>query len=197
MENNDNLKLENPDIRRLFDLKDVLYDQKWFAEQKDNFDLYYMYRGIERKDGLRYDITVVPAKMLGVEFNKTKGHYHPDQFGELYIVLSGKAFYLMQKKNEKGGVEDVYAVEAKAGDSVVIPPEYGHITINHGTEELKMANWTADGFESTYSPIEEKRGGAFYLTEKGWIENRNYAQLPALRFEKPEEKIPEDLSFLN
>jgi len=95
-----NLKNKKPDIRYLNDMKNVLYDQQW-AKTASNFELYYMYRGLKEKDGLRYDITVIPARMLGKEFTKTKGHEHVGNYGEVYIVLEGKAIYLMQKRRGK------------------------------------------------------------------------------------------------
>ncbi len=55
------------DIRTLDDMRDVLAD-KDFSKSSQNFDLYYMYRGVEEKNGLRYDITIIPAKMLGNVF---------------------------------------------------------------------------------------------------------------------------------
>ncbi len=193
--NEKNKKIE-PDIRYLYDLKSVVYDKEWL-EKSENFELYYMYRGLKQKDDLRYDITVIPPKLLGKEFVKTKGHYHPQQFGELYIVLSGKAFYLMQKIDSKGLIQDVYAVEAKEKEYVVIPPQYGHITINHGQKTLKMANWVHQGFQSTYSLIEKNKGGAYYyLKNHGWIKNNNYKKIPPLRFEKALKSMPKNLSFL-
>src|SRR3990167_10567232 len=105
-----------PDIRFLYEMKEVLYDKKWVKESP-NITLYYMYRGIKRKNGLRYDITIIPPKMLGKEFVKTKGHEHKNHFPELYMVLEGKALYLMQKRDKKGAVLDVFAVKAKNGRS--------------------------------------------------------------------------------
>lgn len=189
------MELKDPDIRHLHDLEKVVYDREWF-ENSPNFELYYMYRGIEEKGDLRYDITVIPPKMLGVEFTKTKGHYHPENYGELYIVLEGKAMYLMQRIDEEGEINDIYAIEATKGDYVVIPPHYGHITINHGKETLKMANWVYGGFESVYKPIEEKEGGGYFYTVEGWVKNKNYESLPDLRMEAAEKSMPEDLSFL-
>ncbi len=78
-------------------MKMVLHDQKW-VKTAPNIELYYMYRGLKKKNGARYDITVIPPKMLGKEFVKTKGHYHIGSYGEIYIVLKGKAIYLMQKE---------------------------------------------------------------------------------------------------
>ncbi len=189
------MKLENPDIRYLRDLEKVVYDKEWFKTAPGDLELYYMYRGVETRNNLRYDITVIPAKMLGVEFVKTLGHYHPDEHGELYIVLEGRAIYLMQKIDKDGEIEDIYAVEAKKGDHVVVPPEYGHITINPGDEELKMANWVAE-FKSVYAPIVKKGGGGYFYTDQGWIKNDNYRTVPDLRMEVVGDSMPEDLSFL-
>ncbi|MDD4062263.1 MAG: glucose-6-phosphate isomerase family protein [Candidatus Pacebacteria bacterium] len=190
------MKLENPDVRYLKDIENVVFDKEWLKEAP-NIELYYMYRNLERRGSLRYDITVIPAQMLGSEFVKTKGHYHPKQYGELYIVLEGEAIYLMQKVNEENEVVDIYAVEAKKGNYVVIPKDYGHITINPGPESLKMANWVYDGFQSNYSLIEEKGGAAYFYTINGWIKNDKYSNVPDLRFEVPEVEEPKDLSFLN
>jgi len=87
-----------PDIRHIKDLESVLYDKEWFQRENPDFGAYYMYRDIKRENGLRYDETVIPFRMFGEEFPKTKGHYHPKQYGEIYTVLEGKALYLLQKK---------------------------------------------------------------------------------------------------
>ena len=191
-----NLKNLTPDIRKLYDIKNVLYDKKWLKTAID-FDLYFMYRGIEEKDGIRYDITVIPPAMLGLEFIKTKGHYHIGQYGEVYTVLEGEAIYLMQKKNNKEEIEDAYVVKAQKGDVVVIPPLYGHTTINSSkTEELKMANWISPQYKSDYSLYEKMQGACYYYTSEGWIKNENYKNVPELRFEEPLKSLPEDLNFL-
>lgn len=187
-----------PDIRRLNDMKSVLHDKE-FAKISYNSELYYMYRGLEEKDGLRYDITIVPAQMLGDEFTKTKGHYHVGAYGELYTVLEGQAIYLMQKRKPKteDEVEDCYFVKAKKGDVVIIPSFYGHITINPSEDQdLKMANWVATSCMSDYSIFEKLNGGCYFYTTNGWVKNENYKSVPALREEQPIKSIPEDLSFL-
>lgn len=181
------------EIRYLNELKDVLYDQNW-AETAPNLELYYMDRGIEKKDGLRYDVTIIPSQMLGKEFVKTLGHYHKGASGEVYIVLEGEAIYLMQKG--KDIIEDVFAIKAQKGDVAIIPPYYGHITINPSGKELKMANWMAEVVQSDYSFIKKMQGACYYFTKDGWIKNKNYKNAPELRFEKPLKSLPEDLGFL-
>ena len=188
------MRLKNPEIRYLSDLKKVLYDQKLLKKTKD-FPVYYIWRKIKEKNGLRYDITVIPPRLLAKEFVKTKGHYHIGKYKELYGVLKGEAIFLLQKE-EKGGIEDVYYVKAKRGDWVLIPGGYGHVTINPILKILKMANWISKECRSDYKPIEKKRGACYYYLKSGWIKNKNYQKIPKLRFEKPLKSKPKDLSFL-
>ena len=180
-------------------MREVLADQN-FAKNSEDMDLYFMYRGVEKKGELRYDITVIPAKMLGDEFVKTKGHYHLENWQEVYTVLEGTAIYLMQKKNpnDETEIEDVYFVKTKKGETIIIPPKYGHITINPSkTEELKMANWVSENCKVDYSPFEKLQGACYYFTETGWVKNKNYKNIPEIREEQPLKSMPEDLSFLN
>lgn len=189
-----NLKNIKPDIRYLNEMREVIYDQKWL-KLTPNFELYYMYRGVKIKNDLRYDITVIPARTLGQEFVKTKGHEHLGKYGEIYLVLEGEAIYLMQKR-KSNQIVDVYAAKAKKGDVVIIPPHYGHVTINPSRKDLKMANWISKNCQSSYQLFEKMQGACYYYTTKGWVRNRNYKKVPKLRFEKPQKSIPKDLSFL-
>ena len=210
-----NLNNLTPDVRSIKDMEAVVYDKEWFITAP-NADLYYMYRGIEEKNDIRYDITVVPAKMLGEEFVKTKGHYHMGKHPEVYTVLDGQSIYLMQKRkaDSENEIEDVYAVQCQKGDVVVIPPDYGHITINPSpTNQLKMANWISRECKSDYSLFEKFQGACYYFiasqsqikadvtqtnadTKGIWVKNPNYQQVPELRFEKPLKEVPQDLDFL-
>ena len=189
-----NLKGKTPDVRSLNDMREVLYDQEW-AERAPNLQLYFMYRGLKEEDGIRYDITTIPALMLGKEYVKTKGHIHIGSYPEIYTVLEGEAIYLMQKE-ENDIITDVFAVKAKKGDFVIIPPFYAHVTINSGKEDMKMANWMASDAKSDYSPILDKKGACYFYTNEGWIKNPNYVEVPELRFEEPKKELPDDLTFL-
>ncbi len=184
---------KKPDIRFLNDMKEVLYDQKW-AKTAPNFELYYMYRGLKKQNGLRYDITVIPARMLGKEFVKTKGHHHKHQ--ELYEVLKGEAIFFMQK-GDKNLVKDALAIKAKKGEVVILPPLYDHTTINPAKTELKIANWLSEKCQYVYSFFEKAQGACYYYTKDGWIKNKKYKKVPKLHFKKPLKKVLKDLSFLH
>ena len=185
---------KKPDIRYLYDMKEVIYDQKWL-KTAPNFELYYMYRGVKKEDGLRYDITVVPPKMLGQEFVRTKGNRNSEGYQELYTVLEGEAIFLMQKT--KGEiVEDVVAIEAKAGNWVIVPPNYAIITINPSKKVLKIGNWVSEKTKNIYEDIEKMKGACYFYTQSDWVKNKNYDKIPKLRFEKPLKSMPKNLDFL-
>jgi glucose-6-phosphate isomerase len=138
--------LPEPSVRTLGDMRCVLAN----PDRSGNIPLYSMYRDLAltagdhaylREQNIRFDITVIPPGTVGGEYVKTKGHYHPLSpsgigYPELYQVLAGEALYLLQRSD----LGDIVAVTAKAGEFVLIPPGYGHVTVNAGKEELVMAN---------------------------------------------------------
>jgi len=188
-------KQKRSELRSLLDMRKVLYDQKW-VKTTPNFPVYYMYRKIKEKNGLRYDITIIPPKMLGKEFPKTLGHEHSGCFQELYEVINGEAIFLIQKVEDRQ-ITDVKAIKAKRGEKVIVPKGYGHITINPSKKSLKMGNWVSKRCRNTYSLFKKMRGGCYYYTKLGWIKNKNYKKIPRLKFGKPLKKLPKNLGFLN
>lgn len=180
-------KILIPDIRTLEQMREVIYDKRWLASANPRMPLYYMYRDVclpEDKEaiasaGLRYDITVFPPQMLGREYLKSAGHYHPHvpgqnvSYPELYEVVSGEAIFLIQKVGGKK-VLDARVVHAKEGDKLLIPPGFGHITINPAKTTLITANWVARDFSSEYGPIKTLGGGAYFFTTKGIVKNPSY-----------------------
>ncbi len=186
-----------PIIRTKKEIQEVLFE----AEEGGPEDLYYMYRGVvptaEKENiteqGLRFDITVLRPGTIGREYIKTAGHYHPlkpgtnSTFPEVYEVLFGKAHYLLQRPcNENyAELEKALLISAKPGDKVLIPPGYGHITINPGDDYLIISNWVANGFSLIYDPITEKKGGGYFelKDDEGpvFLPNSRYKHLPSLK----------------
>ena len=188
------IKLPKADIRTFSQIKNVLFNPKTKLKK-----FYYMYRDVApnpslKKYRLRFDITVIPHHEIGREEIKTTGHYHAHvrktnlTYPEVYQVVHGNAVYLLQKKSG-GKITDVIVAKAKAGEVVVVPPNYGHITINPSKETLVMANIVYGGFKSQYKEIGEKHGGAYYAIEKNnkisFIKNPSYKSVPGIRFRKP------------
>lgn len=178
--------------RSLTEMRSVLRDPE--AEGPER--VYAMYRMVGEREsfavqtayGLRYDLTVIPAGRLGSERVKTQGHYHPlasdgVAFPEIYAVLAGQAGFLLQSGGVAGPLEEVLLVQAAAGDQVVIPPGYGHVTVNTGEDTLVLANLVEAHFSSLYAPYLAHHGAAFYLRADGQLEaNPHYGTpLPVLR----------------
>ena len=180
--------LPEPSVRMVSDMRTVLKD----PECPVHGPLYFMYRELARTPHdrawlasrkLRYDLTVIPPAVLCGEKIKTKGHYHPANrsgvgYPEVYEVLEGSAHYLLQTRD----LSDVVLIEARAGDRVIIPPSYGHVTINPGNSTLSMANIVSTEFSSDYGEYEEKQGAAYYeLSDGRFVKNPRYSKIPQLR----------------
>lgn len=163
-------------VRTLAQMKNVMMGG---VDETATMDLYYMYRSVYVNDDIRFDITVIPPALIKGEYAKTFGHYHPGSedglvYPEAYQVLKGSAIFLMQKKNKNGSV-DAIVVQAREGDVVLLPPGYGHVSVNNGEGVLVLSNLVFDRFESIYSDFEENRGGAYYFLKDGEVaQNSNY-----------------------
>ena len=102
-------------------------------------------------------------------------------------MLEGTGHYLLQTRN----ADDVVMIEASVGDKILIPPGYGHVTINPGHEDLAMANLVSSEFSSNYGPYGELRGAAYYEMEGGaLVKNPRYPDAPPVRYCSPTE-VPE------
>jgi glucose-6-phosphate isomerase len=188
----------DPKTRTYDEAKDV-YLEKGAEEQ----DLYYMYRYFEAEPDaekfdsadLEYDITVVKPGKVGPEFIKTAGHYHgyvPNNnltYPEVYEVIDGKAEYLVQTKPDADSNIDVVVVRAEKGDKVVIPPGYGHVSINPGVECLVSSNLQKRDLPATadYETFKVNNGGALYRSQEGFQKNYNY-NFENYRIVRPREK---------
>lgn len=194
-----------PSVRFAQDMIGVILDQEW-VEKNKNRPLYYMYRDLAENDkdaknmselSLRYDMLDSVPVYLGKEYNKTAGHYHSGvkdtgfTYPELYELIKGDAYYLMQKV-EGDKIIDIYAVRAKSGDKILMPPGYGHFTFFLSKKPVRMSNWTPSNSLSHYDEIKQKHGAGYYAlvdenAEDGvrWVKNENYSYVPPLRFLKP------------
>jgi glucose-6-phosphate isomerase, archaeal len=182
-------ELPEPSVRTIGEMRSVLAEPECACEGP----LYFMYRDLARSDAdwqwlhahhLRYDLTVIPPRDICGEYVKTKGHYHPKNaqgvgYPEIYEVLEGEVHYLLQSRS----LDDVALVSAQEGDIVIIPPEYGHVSINPSSEmTLSMANIVSTAFESEYQQYENLQGAAYYEMIGGELKkNPQYPKVPPLR----------------
>jgi len=141
------------------------------------------------------DMTVINPGKVGNEYIKTVGHYHQNKPGtslaypEVYEAVSGKFEYLLQSELDKDGKVQVIWVVAEPGDKVVMPPNFGHVSMNVGLETaIEVDIQKRDNPNgSDYTMFKDRCGGAFYRTEDGLKKNPNYEVL-SLRIVKPLER---------
>ena len=179
--------------RSLEDLKPYLKN----SDIKKGLDpVYYVWRHVYLKrdsekikeNNLRYDLTLLPAGTIDSdserEYVKTAGHYH-ERYPEIYEVLLGKAYFLVQSES------NVYAAEVSQGEKFLIPPSYGHSTINVFNEPLIMANWVSEKAVYDYESYKNNSGAMYYFLKNGdfvdIIKNSNYKSAPEIKKIFPKE----------
>lgn len=179
----DSLIIPDPGVRTFKNLEEV-YPTLEGVSPEDT--AYLMYRDVstEKDENLfklsdiRYDITVILPHQVGKEYTKTLGHYHPfkdnsiDTYPEVYQVIKGEATYILQSFIHDS--IEVKVIKAKEGDIVIIPPNYGHITINPSDELLVMANLVERNFKSEYESIIDHNGGVLTYEGTNLVLNPQY-----------------------
>ncbi len=141
---------------------------------------YYMIRGGTKKK----NITVWESGTVGGEYIKTYGHYHVGELDETYWITQGEGIALLQKLVEIDGkphadrVEEFKAIKVKAGDSVYMPPGYGHLLVNTGHEWFVTAdNSPVDGAadnasmpgHADYEMVKQMQGFAYYVVDRAGV----------------------------
>lgn len=138
---------------------------------------YYMIRG----GSDQRNVTVWEPGKVGGEYIKTYGHYHIGQLDETYWILLGEGVVLQQKLVHEGDapqpdrIEEFRAIAVKPGDSVYMPPGYGHLVANIGTTYLVTADDSPVDFgekdpvsmpgHADYEMVKQMHGFAYYVIE--------------------------------
>jgi glucose-6-phosphate isomerase len=195
-------------------MKDLLYRPEGID---DSQRCYYYYRDIAfekdrelfQKYDFRYDISVIMPGTLNGELKKTSGHYHgyikgtQYTYPEVYEVLLGKAMYIMQKVSNFDSpeplIEDLKAVIVQEGQAVVIPPYYGHCSVNIGEGPLVFSNIAVVSCPLHYEPIQEKHGLSIYVVKSKdgieYIKNPYYKSVPDAKTVYPREDADMGIRF--
>ncbi len=160
---------------------------------------YYMIRG--GKD--QKNITVWEPGLVGDEYIKTYGHYHVGDLDETYSIIFGEGVALLQKLAlDVAGqpiadvVQDFKAIKVKAGDSVYMPPGFGHLVVNIGVTYFVTADDSPVHFDDSdptswpghadYELVKRMRGFAFYVVERNsapaLVKNPLYKEVRAADF---------------
>jgi oxalate decarboxylase/phosphoglucose isomerase-like protein (cupin superfamily) len=162
---------------------------------------YWMYNGVfAAQDATRlqeapaqYELTVMAAEPLGAELPKTLGHIHdaPEgdapTFPESYEVLYGTAYFLLYRCSAFAATFCGW-VRAGAGEQVVMPPDFYHLTINAGASPLVFADLISKRARGIYDGVRATHGAPYLALRRGeWMRNRAFFEVapavecPALR----------------
>lgn len=200
-------------IRTWTEMKNFVHGEGVTATREE---LYYMFRNVSRvadqaviaSAKLRYDVTVIApgffVSPLQKEYIRTIGHYHPVKPGtvvpypEIYEVIYGRAYFLLQRADLKytNVISEIYVVEAHAGEKVIMPPTFGHLTVNATNEPLVLANIVEGSFATDYAHHQTLQGAGYWIIE-GFMDNTiefkkniNYDSVVEIKKLRPRE-IPE------
>jgi glucose-6-phosphate isomerase len=140
---------------------------------------YYMIRGGSNKR----NVTIWETGTVGGEYIKTYGHYHVDDLPEVYWFVGGEGVALLQKmavidgKPQEDVLEEFKAIRVKAGDTLHIPPRYGHLVANVGKEwfvtiddsPVSTDDSASMPAHADYKPVQRMQGFAYYVVEKDGV----------------------------
>ena len=150
-----------------------------------------------KKQHLLFGAVTYAAGSLGKEPIRSQGHIHKrSSFAnmwstpEVYEIWSGEAIVYMQEyaKEDPGCC---FAVRARKGQVVIVPPSWAHATISASPKEpLTFGAWCDRDYGFEYDDVRKLGGLAFYpvlddVQGIKWIKNTNY------RSQQLVEKSPE------
>lgn len=133
---------------------------------------------------LLYGVVTYAKGTLGKEPVRSQGHIHAISPScgmstcEVYEIWSGAAYIYMQETAQDNPGR-CYAVYAKPGDVVIVPPGWAHATIVADiNENLTFGAWCVRDFGFDYNDVRKHKGIAWFpIVEKNQIEfiaNENY-----------------------
>lgn len=149
---------------------------------------------------LLFGVVTYASGQIGDEPVRSQGHIHRisghSQWSppEIYEIWSGEAIIYMQEKAENDPGK-CYAVRAKVGDVVIVPPYWAHATISaNPNEALTFGAWCDREYGFEYDEVRARKGLAWYplLKENNLIWEKN----PHYVTEELIQKEPEDYSYL-
>ncbi|MBP6855768.1 MAG: hypothetical protein KBC26_02235 [Candidatus Pacebacteria bacterium] len=180
-------RVENTTIKTYRDAKAFFKN----ASLKKDILLYRVYRGVAlkkdialfKKNGFRYDITMIYPRRIGDEATRTIGHTHTKNkekvgYPEVYQVLKGRGAFLIQQQK----TNILFIISAKKDDTVIIPPGCAHSTVNASPKEsLIVANIFIDKKNAQqYNFFKKTHGPLWYPVWKNaalaWERNWNYKE---------------------
>jgi len=177
-----------PETRHLDDIRKSLMD----PDCEGPNDLYAIVMDIgnelHREDMLERDLLfascVYNYGQMGQEPIRSQGHIHAKSLScnsstcELYEIWEGEAIIYMQEY-----VQDYpgrcFAIRAKQGEVVIVPPFWGHQTVNANLDKpMVFGAWCVRDYGFDYDDVRAHKGLAYYPVVKDkeiiWHKNPHY-----------------------
>lgn len=133
---------------------------------------------------LLFGIVTYAKGMIGKGPVRSQGHSHiisPScgySTPEVYEIWEGEAIVYMQESGSDDA-GNCYAVYAKAGDIVIVPPDWVHTAVNANKEKnMTFGAWCVRDYGFNYEDVRRHHGIAFYPEYEGdtlcWKQNPFY-----------------------
>ena len=160
------------EIRRLEDIRGSLLDPQCEGPE----EVYSIamdvgkewHRSLLEKSHLLFGVVTYSAGKLGKEPVRSQGHIHKVSpysgwsTPEIYEIWSGEAIIYMQEYAEDNPGR-CYAVYAKPGDVVVVPPDWVHATISANPDlPLTFGAWCDREYGFVYDGVRKHKGIAWF-----------------------------------
>lgn len=161
-----------PEIRRLEDIRQSLEDPDCDGPE----ELYCISMDVGKKEdrdeivkrNLLFGAVTYAEGKIGDGPVRSQGHIHAvspscgSSTPEVYEIWEGEAVIYMQE-SAKDDAGNCYAVHAKAGEVVIVPPFWAHATINADPErKMTFGAWCVRDYGFDYDDIREHHGIAFF-----------------------------------
>lgn len=137
------------------------------------------------KRNLLFGVVSYAAGKMGKEPVRSQGHVHAlskssdSSTPEVYEIWDGEAFIYMQETTDDTPGR-CYALHAKAGDVVIVPPNWAHMAVNaNSNRPMTFGAWCVRDYGHIYDGVRKHNGLAWFplINEKNeiiWIKNDNY-----------------------
>jgi glucose-6-phosphate isomerase len=140
--------------KRLSELRGLFQDHAAEAKAIEAGDpvIYEVIDYRKPESDLCFGTTIMSPGKVGAEYYMTRGHYHERRDrGEAYYTQSGEGLLLLQSRSGESRT-----VEMRPGVCAFIPPDWGHRSINTGTEKLVFVWFCATDAGHDYAEIRER-----------------------------------------
>lgn len=161
-----------PEVRRLCDIRSSLQDPNCSGPE----ELYAIVMDVGLKQdrericacNLLFGAVTYAAGTIGKEPVRSQGHIHAVSPScgmstpEVYEIWEGEAIIYMQQFGEDNP-GNCYVVHAKAGEVVIVPPNWVHATINADvTRNMTFGAWCVRDYGFEYQAVRSHHGIAYF-----------------------------------